>query len=105
MPPGPTSPSWWPTTKPRRSASARSRRSGRRRRGFSKRRAPRYDPSVGHSDEDEDEKDATRADDDVELLDIEEVPVSEELESGLEAFVLIDAGDLATPRGEPSRVG
>ena len=37
---------------------------------------------------------------DLELLDIEEVPLSDELERGLEAFVLIDDWDLATSRSE-----
>jgi hypothetical protein len=37
---------------------------------------------------------------DLELLDIEEVPLSGELESGLEAFVLIEDWELATSRAE-----
>ena len=37
---------------------------------------------------------------DLELLDIEEVPLSDELESGLEAFVLIEDWELATSRAE-----
>ncbi|MEA2533663.1 MAG: hypothetical protein QOJ93_1474, partial [Actinomycetota bacterium] len=40
------------------------------------------------------------ADLDLELLDIEEVPLSGELESGLEAFVLIEDWELATSRAE-----
>jgi len=39
-------------------------------------------------------------DGDVELLEVEEVPLSDELERGLEAFVLIDDWDLATSRAE-----
>ena len=39
-------------------------------------------------------------DGDVDLLDIEEVPLSDELERALEAFVLIDDWDLATSRSE-----
>jgi hypothetical protein len=42
----------------------------------------------------------TLGDDELELLDIEEVPLSDELESGLQAFVLIDDWDLATSRAE-----
>jgi hypothetical protein len=38
--------------------------------------------------------------DDVAILDIEEVPLSEELERTLETFVLIDDWDLATSRSE-----
>jgi hypothetical protein len=52
---------------------------------------------VGHSDE----TDETPADgEEGELLDIEEVPLSDELESGLESFVLIEDWDLATSRAE-----
>ena len=52
---------------------------------------------MGHSDE----TDETRADGaEVELLDIVEVPLSDELESGLESFVLIEDWDLATSRAE-----
>jgi hypothetical protein len=48
-----------------------------------------------------DETDETPADgEEVELLDIEEVPLSDELESGLESFVLIEDWDLATSRAE-----
>jgi hypothetical protein len=52
---------------------------------------------VGHSDD----TDETPADgEEVDLLDIEEVPLSDELESGLESFVLIEDWDLATSRAE-----
>jgi hypothetical protein len=52
---------------------------------------------VGHSDD----TDETPADgEEVDLLEIEEVPLSDELESGLESFVLIEDWDLATSRAE-----
>src|SRR5207253_4367583 len=67
-------------------------------------RAPRYDPSVGDSDDtlDDDGEEGLRDGDDgdLDLLGIEEVPLSDELERGLEAFVLIDDWDLATSRSE-----
>jgi hypothetical protein len=50
--------------------------------------------------DDEDEEFLDEDDGDVELLDIEEVPLSEELEHGLEAFVLIADWDLSTSRAE-----
>jgi hypothetical protein len=61
---------------------------------------------VGDSDETgetsggEEEELLDGADLDLELLDIEEVPLSGELESGLEAFVLIEDWELATSRAE-----
>ena len=52
---------------------------------------------MGHSDD----TDETPADgEEVDLLEIEEVPLSDELESGLESFVLIEDWDLATSRAE-----
>jgi hypothetical protein len=65
---------------------------------------------VGHSDDDDtgETRDAGEESEllddvdevDLELLEIEEVALSEELESGLESFVLIDDWDLATSRAE-----
>jgi hypothetical protein len=59
---------------------------------------------MGDSDEtlgDDGEEELLDADDgDLELLDVEEVPLSDELESALEAFVLIVDWDLATSRAE-----
>jgi hypothetical protein len=59
---------------------------------------------VGDSDDtldDDGEEGLPDGDDgDLDLLDIEEVPLSDELERALEAFVLIDDWDLATSRSE-----
>jgi hypothetical protein len=59
---------------------------------------------VGDSDDtlDDDGEQGLRDGDDLDLdlLDIEEVPLSDELEQALEAFVLIDDWDLATSRSE-----
>src|SRR3989440_458053 len=50
---------------------------------------------------DSDGTDETPADgEELDLLDVEEVPLSDELESGLESFVLIEDWDLATSRAE-----
>ena len=59
---------------------------------------------MGDSDDtlDDDGEEGLRDGDDgdLDLLDIEEVPLSGELERALEAFVLIDDWDLATSRSE-----
>jgi hypothetical protein len=57
---------------------------------------------VGDSDDtlDDNGEEGLRDDGDGDLLDVEEVPLSDELERALEAFVLIGDWDLATSRSE-----